>query len=75
MTPGAVIRQLEAEGRAKASAYQTPYHWAAGLCSDGRRASGPLPVRHAAGSATEIDASKTAMTRSCRDQSRLCAHR
>jgi adenine/guanine/hypoxanthine permease len=30
MTPGAVIRQLEVEGRAKASAYQTPYHWAAG---------------------------------------------
>ena len=29
MTPGAVIRQLEAEGRAKASAHQTPYHWAA----------------------------------------------
>ena len=30
MTPGSVIRQLEAEGRAKASAHQTPYHWAAG---------------------------------------------
>jgi AGZA family xanthine/uracil permease-like MFS transporter len=30
MTPGAVIRQLEAEGRAAASARQTPYHWSAG---------------------------------------------
>jgi adenine/guanine/hypoxanthine permease len=30
MTPGAVVRQLEAEGRARASAYQTPYHWAVG---------------------------------------------
>jgi AGZA family xanthine/uracil permease-like MFS transporter len=30
MTPGAVIRQLEAEGRAPASARQTPYHWSAG---------------------------------------------
>jgi adenine/guanine/hypoxanthine permease len=29
MPPGAVIRQLEAEGRATASANQTPYHWAA----------------------------------------------
>lgn len=28
MSPGAVIRQLEAEGRAKAATYQTPYHWA-----------------------------------------------
>lgn len=30
MNPGTVIRQLEAEGRAKASANQSPYHWAAG---------------------------------------------
>jgi adenine/guanine/hypoxanthine permease len=30
MAPAAVIRQLEAEGRAKASVHQTPYHWAAG---------------------------------------------
>jgi AGZA family xanthine/uracil permease-like MFS transporter len=29
MPPAAVIRQLEAEGRATASANQTPYHWAA----------------------------------------------
>ncbi len=29
MTPGGVIQQLEAEGRARASANQTPYHWAA----------------------------------------------
>jgi adenine/guanine/hypoxanthine permease len=28
MSPGAVIRQLEAEGRAQAATYQTPYHWA-----------------------------------------------
>ncbi len=30
MPPGAVIRQLEAEGRGQAAAEQTPYHWAAG---------------------------------------------
>jgi AGZA family xanthine/uracil permease-like MFS transporter len=30
MSPAAVIRQLAAEGRAKAAAHQTPYHWAAG---------------------------------------------
>jgi AGZA family xanthine/uracil permease-like MFS transporter len=29
MPPGQVLRQLEAEGRAAASAGQTPYHWAA----------------------------------------------
>jgi AGZA family xanthine/uracil permease-like MFS transporter len=29
MTPGAVIRQLEEEGRRKAAIYQTPYHWTA----------------------------------------------
>ena len=29
MAPGNVIRQLEVEGRAQASANQTPYHWAA----------------------------------------------
>ena len=29
MTPGAVMAQLRAEGRAAAAAYQTPYHWAA----------------------------------------------
>ena len=29
MSPGAVIRQLEVEGRARASVYQTPYHFAA----------------------------------------------
>jgi AGZA family xanthine/uracil permease-like MFS transporter len=29
MTPGSVIQQLEAEGRATSSANQTPYHWAA----------------------------------------------
>jgi AGZA family xanthine/uracil permease-like MFS transporter len=29
LTPGAVIRQLEAEGRGPASVYQTPYHWSA----------------------------------------------
>jgi adenine/guanine/hypoxanthine permease len=29
MSPAAVIKQLEAEGRAKASARQTPYHWSA----------------------------------------------
>ncbi len=29
MFPGGVIRQLEAEGRAVASAHQTPYHWSA----------------------------------------------
>ena len=28
-TPGAVLRQLKDEGRAAASAQQTPYHWAA----------------------------------------------
>ncbi len=28
-TPGAVLRQLGEEGRATASAHQTPYHWAA----------------------------------------------
>ena len=28
MSPGAVVRQLEAEGRATAATYQTPYHWA-----------------------------------------------
>ena len=49
MTPGAVIRQLEAEGRAEAAARQTPYHWSAGLCADGRRARGPGPLRHLAG--------------------------
>ena len=27
-SPGAVIRQLEAEGRAKITSQQTPYHWA-----------------------------------------------
>jgi AGZA family xanthine/uracil permease-like MFS transporter len=27
LSPAAVIRQLEAEGRANASAQQTPYHW------------------------------------------------
>ena len=27
--PGAVLRQLSEEGRATASPYQTPYHWAA----------------------------------------------
>ncbi len=30
MTPGAVVRQLEVEGRARAAARQTPYHWSAG---------------------------------------------
>jgi AGZA family xanthine/uracil permease-like MFS transporter len=29
LSPGAVIRQLEAEGRAKAAVHQTPYHFAA----------------------------------------------
>jgi len=29
MTPGAVMRELKAEGRAEASAQQTPYHWSA----------------------------------------------
>lgn len=28
-TPAAVLRQLEQEGRARAAANQTPYHWAA----------------------------------------------
>ncbi len=30
MLPGAVIAQLAAEGRASATVWQTPYHWAAG---------------------------------------------
>jgi AGZA family xanthine/uracil permease-like MFS transporter len=29
MSPAAVIKQLEADGRAKATAQQTPYHWSA----------------------------------------------
>ncbi len=29
LSPGAVIRQLQTEGRAQASAQQTPYHWSA----------------------------------------------
>jgi adenine/guanine/hypoxanthine permease len=29
MSPGAVIQQLEKDGRAKATALQTPYHWSA----------------------------------------------
>jgi AGZA family xanthine/uracil permease-like MFS transporter len=28
-TPGVVLQELEAQGRGKASAHQTPYHWAA----------------------------------------------
>ena len=30
MSPSAVMRQLQAEGRAEATAQQTPYHWAGG---------------------------------------------
>jgi AGZA family xanthine/uracil permease-like MFS transporter len=30
MSPSAVIRQLEAEGRARVTSQQTPYHWAGG---------------------------------------------
>jgi hypothetical protein len=29
-SPAAVIRQLEAEGRAEVTSQQTPYHWAGG---------------------------------------------
>ena len=46
--PAAVIAQLEAEGRAEASAHQTPYHWAAAYVLTAVAAAGPGPVRHAA---------------------------
>ena len=43
-----MIRQLEAEGRAKASAYQTPYHWAAAYVLLALALVALCPVRHAA---------------------------
>ena len=50
MSPSAVIRQLQAEGRAEATAQQTPYHWAGGYAAPWPLdAAGSLPIRYAAG--------------------------
>ena len=47
-----MIRQLEAEGRAEASAQQTPYHWAAAYVLMALALAGTAPIRHTASPAT-----------------------